>query len=167
MIIHAVAAADSWSEVKPGRHWWSAFLAATAAAMQPPQQQQRGSSAGDTSDGGSSGSDADDGITPAYSNPQGSNPQGFTPQGFSVMVWALGKLQRRPGADWAAVLYAATRDQLPGFSPQGLSNLGLGLASMGALGLPRPDRAWAEAYVAAAVDARHGFSSQGLANLLW
>lgn len=84
------------------------------------------------------------------------------------MVWALGKLQRRPGSDWAAVLYAATGPKLAGFSPQGLSNLSLGLANMNLVGgLPRPDKPWADAFVAAAVEQLPGFSSQGLANLLW
>jgi len=84
------------------------------------------------------------------------------------MVWGLGKLQRRPGSEWASVLYAASEQQLPGFSPQGLPNMGLGLAHMNMLGgVPRPSQAWMQGFVAAAVEQLPGFSSQGLANLLW
>jgi hypothetical protein len=148
MIIHAVATADSWTQVKPSRHWYNAYLAATQTAMQQ-QQQQRSLSSRSTSTSSSSS------LT-------------FSPQGFSNMVWALGKLQRRPGSEWAAVLYAVTEPQLPGFSPQGLANLGLGLANMNLIGgLPRPSKPWADAFVESACEQLPGFSSQGLANLLW
>jgi hypothetical protein len=97
-----------------------------------------------------------------------SDEQGFTPQGFANVVWALGKLQRRPGLEWAASLYAASLPLLPGFSPQGLANLALGLTNMAqAGGVPRPGREWVAAFVAAAEASADGFSSQGLANLLW
>lgn len=151
----AVVCCAVWLQVKPGRHWYNAYLGATQAAMQQQQQQP-----------------------PLYQQQQqqqqyastaaGAAGFGFTPQAYANMVWALGKLQRRPGSDWAADLYAVTGPQLAGFSPQGLANLGLGLANMNLVGgLPRPDKPWVDAFVAAAVEQLPGFTSQGLANLLW
>jgi hypothetical protein len=164
MLIHAVATADSWSEVKPSRHWYNTFMAATQAAMM--QQQQPGSRR-TTTTSSSTPSSSSSSSSPGL-NPGPVQPVGFTPQGFANMVWALGKLQRRPGSDWAAVLFEASEPQLPGFSPQGLANLGLGLANMNMNGgLPRPGRGWVDAFVAAAVAQLQGFTSQGLANLLW
>lgn len=98
------------------------------------------------------------------------NMSNFTPQGYANMVWAMGKLQRRPGAEWAAALYEATEPQLGLFTPQGLANLGSGLGHMNGLGLsglPRPSQRWMRAYLVAAVQQLEGFTSQGLANLLW
>jgi hypothetical protein len=163
MLIHAVATADPWSEVKPSRHWYNTFMAATQASMMQQQQQQPGSR--HSSSSSSSSRSSPGGVK---LNPGPAQPSGFTPQGFANMVWALGKLQRRPGSEWAAVLFEASEPQLPGFSPQGLANLGLGLANMNMNGgLPRPGRAWMDAFVAAAVAQLPGFTSQGLANLLW
>jgi hypothetical protein len=160
MIIHAVATADSWTQAKPSRHWYNAYLAATQTAMQQQQQQQSPSSSSSATTSSSSSSSGGGG--------RGAGGLTFSPQGFSNMVWALGKLQRRPGSDWAAVLYSVTEPQLPGFSPQGLANLGLGLANMNLIGgLPRPSKPWADAFVESACDQLPGFNSQGLANLLW
>jgi hypothetical protein len=156
-VVYAVAQADAWARERPTRRWWTAFFGATRAVMlqqqqpqpqqpqpQQPQQPQRGSRRA----------------------PQ--PRQGFTPQGFSNMVWALGKLRRCPGREWAAALYAAAAPHLPAFIPQGLANLALGLANMvEAGGLPRPAQEWADALVCAAEARVDGFSSQGLANLLW
>ncbi|WIA36618.1 hypothetical protein OEZ86_007906 [Tetradesmus obliquus] len=167
MLVHSVARAEPWSLAKPSRRWWSEFFLASQAAMQQQQQQRkrgRRRQAGDSAQQ----QDLQDAAAAAAAAAAGQGVQGFTPQGFANMVWAMGKLARRPGADWAAALYRATEPQLAGFSAQGLANLGYGLASMHAEGgVPRPGGSWIAAYLAAACGQLQGFSSQGMANLLW
>jgi hypothetical protein len=180
MLVHAVARAEPWSLAKPSRRWWAEFFAASQTAMQqqlqPQQQQQRQSwrqrlqEYEDTADAlqhGSAPQQEDLQIAETAAAGQ-AVVERFTPQAYANMVWAMGKLGRRPGADWASVLYRVTEPQLAGFSAQGLANLGYGLASMHAEGgLPRPGGSWIGCYLAAACGQLQGFTSQGMANLLW
>jgi hypothetical protein len=172
ILVHAVARAEPWSLAKPGRRWWAEFFAASQAAMQQQQQQQqqqrprrRGVK---VSDDAADAAPQQEVAQIAQVAAAGRAAERFTPQGFANMVWAMGKLSRRPGADWASVLYRVTEPQLAGFSAQGLANLGYGLASMHADGgLPRPGSSWIGCYLAAACGQVQGFTSQGMANMLW
>ncbi|KAF6261366.1 hypothetical protein COO60DRAFT_1636811 [Scenedesmus sp. NREL 46B-D3] len=183
MLAHAVARAEPWSLAKPSRRWWAEFFLASQAAMQQelqlqPQQRKRRRRQQDMTAAAEAapqqeeqqlqGAQAAAAATAAPTAAAGQAVEHFTTQGYANMVWAMGKLSRRPGADWASVLYLVTEPQLAGFSAQGLANLGYGLASMHADGgLPRPGSSWIGAYLTAACAQLEGFSSQGMANLLW
>jgi hypothetical protein len=174
MLVHAVARAEPWSLAKPSRRWWAEFFAASQAAMQQQQQQQlrlrrQGvQELDDAADAALQQEVTQIAQAQAAAAAAGRAAERFTPQGFANMVWAMGKLNRRPGADWASVLYRVTEPQLAEFSAQGLANLGYGLASMHADGgLPRPGGSWIGCYLAAACGQLQGFTSQGMANLLW
>jgi hypothetical protein len=170
MLVHAVARAEPWSLAKPSRRWWAEFFLATQEAMQQqlqPPQLQRKRRRGTAQQQGQQDLQEDTAAAAAAAA-AARDVEGFTPQGFANMIWAMGKLGRRPGAEWAGALYHVTEPQLSGFSAQGLANLGYGLASMHADGgLPRPGSSWIGCYLAAACAQLPGFSSQGMANLLW
>jgi hypothetical protein len=174
MLVHAAARAEPWSLAKPSRRWWAEIFAASQAAMQQQQQQQqqhkrsRRRGLQEIDDAADAANDDLQIAQAAASAAAGRAAERFTPQGFANMVWAMGKLGRRPGADWVSVLYRVTEPQLAGFSAQGLANLGYGLASMHTEGgLPRPGSSWIGCYLAAACGQLQGFTSQGMANLLW
>ncbi len=91
------------------------------------------------------------------------SPGDFQPQHLSNLMWAHGRLEVPPPAQWLAAWQAAAAPQLGKFTGQGCSNMLWGLVKAGAV----PEVEWLNRFVHATAGRLAGFSEHALSNCCW